>query len=47
VINYNNANRLTSIQNNGATVVSYGVNALGQRIKKTVGANAIGVSLEE
>ena len=35
---YNNANRLTQVQSSGATVASYAVNALGQRVQKTAGA---------
>jgi RHS repeat-associated protein len=33
---YNNANRLVMIQISGTTLATYGVNALGQRVSKTV-----------
>ena len=36
--NYNNANRLVAVQSGGASLASYAVNALGQRVRKTVGA---------
>ena len=35
---YNNANRLMAVQSSGAPLASYAVNALGQRVSKTVGA---------
>jgi RHS repeat-associated protein len=34
---YNNANRLAAVQSNGTPLAAYAVNALGQRISKTVG----------
>lgn len=34
---YNNANRLSSVASGGTTIASYAVNALGQRVSKTVG----------
>lgn len=35
---YNGRNRLTVVQNNGVTVGSYVLNALGQRVQKTAGS---------
>ncbi len=36
-LGYNQRNRLTIVQNNGATVGSYVLNAFGQRVQKTTG----------
>ena len=34
---YNNANRLTQLQSSGATIATYGINGLGQRVRKDAG----------
>jgi len=36
-LTYNNANRLVAIQSSGSVLATYAINALGQRISKTVG----------
>ncbi len=38
---YNNANRLSAVLDGGLTTATYVHNALGQRTKKTVGANDV------
>ena len=38
VFDYNNANRLVAVQSGATPLASYAVNALGQRVRKTVGA---------
>jgi RHS repeat-associated protein len=44
---YNGRNRLTVVQNNGVTVGSYVLNALGQRVQKSVGAVATRFDYDE
>jgi RHS repeat-associated protein len=44
---YNGRNRLTVVQNNGATVGSYVLNAFGQRVQKTAGAVATRFDYDE
>lgn len=44
---YNGRNRLTVVQNNGVTVGSYVLNALGQRVQKTAGSIATRFDYDE
>jgi RHS repeat-associated protein len=44
---YNGRNRLTVVQNNGVTVGSYVLNALGQRVQKTAGSVATRFDYDE
>jgi len=44
---YNGRNRLTVVQNGGTTVGSYVLNALGQRVQKTVGTVATRFDYDE
>jgi RHS repeat-associated protein len=44
---YNGRNRLTVVQNSGTTVGSYVLNALGQRVQKTVGTVATRFDYDE
>jgi RHS repeat-associated protein len=44
---YNQRNRMTAVQKDGATVGTYVLNALGQRVQKTVGAAATRFDYDE
>ncbi|SFW69645.1 RHS repeat-associated core domain-containing protein [Luteibacter sp. UNCMF366Tsu5.1] len=44
---YDQRNRMTSVQKDGATVASYLLNALGQRVQKAIGASATRFDYDE